>query len=688
MKGIHDILLVSDHEHGIHSVSFPCVVNDLPVPRQPAVYPGHLFVVAGSCSAGIVIVDGLLDVFCCTEGREDGSADLFRKGCLAVQDLGPGIRLDVVVRLPVIHLSVFPVYQLCGISEHGLVQSAFFQFLCIAADGISGLFIVEECRCDILADEVVIIGVEEVFTESGDVHDAVLNGIGVEAGIGAFRHDVRLVDDGDLRIPGIQPGRALVIGHDENTVDPRCVLFHRAQGVLQFSVIRKTALVVGFVRYIHGPCEVFLLLPELFVGQVAPEIDQINILIQHTGSFYHAVSCTMITMHGKWNYSHTLYACYTGYITQAIVNNFAPLLFITFAASFSLTLDRIALITTLNFAVQLIVDLVSVKYVDRIGYRFCVVSAHVFSVLGLVGLAVLPSVMRSAYAGILVSVVLYAIGGGLIEVLISPIVEACPTERKEAAMSLLHSFYCWGHVGVILVSTLFFRLFGFEHWRALAVLWALVPLVNAFLFTKVPILSVTGDADPLSLTELFSNKLFWIFMIIMICAGASEHSMSQWASAYAESALGVVKTVGDLAGPGGFAFLMGTSRALYGKYSEKIPLRTAMALSAVLCAASYCMASLTHLPLFGLLGCALCGFSVGLFWPGTFSLMAVRMPGAGTAMYALMALAGDLGCSFGPTLVGFAANAVNGNLKAGLLTALVFPVLIIIGVSMLRTEKQ
>ena len=393
-------------------------------------------------------------------------------------------------------------------------------------------------------------------------------------------------------------------------------------------------------------------------------------------------------MHGKWNYNHTLYACYTGYITQAIVNNFAPLLFITFAGAFDLTLDRIALITTLNFAVQLIVDLVSVKYVDRIGYRFCVVSAHVFSVLGLAGLAFLPSVMGNPYAGILLSVVLYAIGGGLIEVLISPIVEACPTERKEAAMSLLHSFYCWGHVGVILVSTLFFRLFGIVHWRALAVLWALVPLVNAFLFTMVPILSVTGDAQPLSLRELISNKLFWVFMIIMICAGASEHSMSQWASAYAESALGVAKTIGDLAGPGGFAFLMGTSRTLYGKYSEKIPLRTAMTLSALLCIVSYALAALTHAPLYGLLGCALCGFSVGLFWPGTFSLMAVRMPGAGTAMYALMALAGDAGCSLGPTVVGFAANALNGSLKAGLVYAMVFPVLIIVGVQMLGMNKD
>ncbi|MBR2990671.1 MAG: MFS transporter [Solobacterium sp.] len=390
--------------------------------------------------------------------------------------------------------------------------------------------------------------------------------------------------------------------------------------------------------------------------------------------------------HTRLNYNHTLIACYLGYITQAIVNNLAPLLFLTFADTFSLSLDRIALITTLNFAVQLVVDLLSAKYIDRIGYRISVIAAHGFSVLGLVCLAVLPD--HFGYAGILVSVVLYAIGGGLIEVLISPIVEACPTEKKEAAMSLLHSFYCWGHVGVVVLSTLFFRFAGIQHWRLLAVLWALIPAGNLLFFSCVPLYSITHGQEPLSLRELFSRKVFLLFLVLMVCAGAAEHSMSQWASAYAESALGVSKTIGDLAGPCGFALLMGTSRAIYGRYSERIELKQAMILSAMLCAVSYLLVSMTHTAVTGFAGCMLCGFSVGLFWPGTFSLAAKRIPAAGTAMYAFMALAGDVGCSLGPTIVGFTANTMGGNLKAGLLPAVIFPLLIVFGTGLLRTAQK
>ena len=392
----------------------------------------------------------------------------------------------------------------------------------------------------------------------------------------------------------------------------------------------------------------------------------------------------------KSNYNHTIYASYIGYITQAIVNNFTPLLFLTFSRQFGLTLDKIALITTVNFGVQLIVDFLSAKAIDRIGYRISVILAHIFSALGLCGLAVIPDLMKNSYAGILVCVVLYAIGGGIIEVMISPIVEACPTERKEAAMSLLHSFYCWGHVGVVIVSTLFFRFVGIGHWRIMAVLWAVIPILNAVYFSQVPIYSITQNEKPTPIKSLIRNKLFWLFIVFMICAGASEQAMSQWASAFAEAGLGVSKTVGDLAGPCTFAILMGTSRALYGKFSHRLQLKKAMVLCAILCIASYLLATLTKSPVAGLMGCAVCGFSVGIFWPGTFSLASSRLKGAGTAMFAFMALAGDIGCSAGPTLVGFISKAANDNLKTGLLTAIIFPILILIGTSFLnnRTSKK
>lgn len=387
----------------------------------------------------------------------------------------------------------------------------------------------------------------------------------------------------------------------------------------------------------------------------------------------------------KKSYEHTIYAAYIGYITQAIINNFAPLLFLTFASDFSLTLDKITLITTINFAVQLCVDLLCAKVIDRVGYRRMIIFAHICCTLGLVGLSLLPNIINP-YAAILSSVVLYAVGGGIIEVLISPIVEACPTEKKEAAMSLLHSFYCWGHVGVVVLSTAFFYLFGIENWSLLALIWALVPLANSFYFALVPIYEIKAEGGHFSLGGLLKNKLFWLFILIMIGAGASEQAMSQWASAFAESALGVTKTIGDLAGPCLFAILMGTSRALYGKFSDKLPLKPAMLGSATLCVACYLIAILSENPIFGFIGCALCGFSVGLFWPGTFSLAPKYLP-ASTSVYALLALAGDVGCSSGPTVVGFVADAFDGNLKAGFTAAMLFPIMIFIFISLLKSTK-
>lgn len=386
------------------------------------------------------------------------------------------------------------------------------------------------------------------------------------------------------------------------------------------------------------------------------------------------------------NYEHTIYASYIGYITQAIVNNFAPLLFLTFASDYQLTLDKITLITTINFAVQLLVDLLSAKFIDKIGYRVAVVSAHVFAAAGLLSMAVLPEVLGNAYAGILMAVVFYAIGGGIIEVLISPIVEACPTEKKEAAMSLLHSFYCWGHVAVVILSTVFFSVFGISNWKIMAIIWALVPLFNCFYFMLVPIYPIVNGHEEMSLGGLLKQKVFWLLIVVMICAGASEQAMSQWASTFAESALHVSKTVGDLAGPCAFAVLMGTARAIYGKYSDRIPLRKMMLGSAVLCILCYSIAVFAKSPILGLIGCAICGFSVGIFWPGTFSVAAMKLPAAGTAMYAFMALAGDIGCSGGPTVVGMVANANENNLKMGLLVAMIFPVVILAGISLLKEK--
>lgn len=380
------------------------------------------------------------------------------------------------------------------------------------------------------------------------------------------------------------------------------------------------------------------------------------------------------------NYKRTIYACFTGYVVQAIVNNFAPLLFLLFNREYGIALDRITLLVTLNFGIQLLVDLLSVKLVDRIGYRISMILAHAFSALGLVMLAFLPDMMPDPYAGLLIATVFYALGGGLLEVVVSPVMEACPTPNKEKAMSLLHSFYCWGHVAVVMLSTLFFTVAGIENWKIMAVIWALVPLYNLFVFTRTPIAPLIPEGQQeMGLKKLIRSGIFWLLMLLMICSGACEQAVSQWASAFAEKALGVSKTLGDLTGPMLFAICMGLARAIYGKYGERLPLRKCIVVCTLLCIVSYLMIALTPVPALGLIGCGLCGFSVGIMWPGTFSLACKAMPLGGTAMFALLALGGDIGCSGGPTWVGLMSGVMGDDLQKGILTALIFPILMIIG---------
>ena len=391
----------------------------------------------------------------------------------------------------------------------------------------------------------------------------------------------------------------------------------------------------------------------------------------------------------KDKYQNTMYACFVGYIVQAIVNNFVPLLFLTFESSYGIPLSQITMLITFNFGIQLLVDLLSAKFVDKIGYRVSIVMAHIFAALGLAGLVVLPDLLSNAFAGLLIAVVIYAIGGGLIEVLISPIMESCPSENKEKAMSLLHSFYCWGHVGVVLLSTLFFWFFGIADWKILALLWVIIPVCNGILFCKVPIAPLIEEGETgMSLRELCKNRIFWILMLMMMCAGAGEQAVSQWASTFAEQGLGVSKTIGDLAGPMSFAILMGSARAFYGKFGDRIDLDKFMQASSLLCIVSYLCISLSPSPLFSLIGCSLCGLSVGIMWPGTFSKASAALRNGGTAMFALLALAGDVGCSGGPTLVGFVTGLASDDLKKGILAGIIFPILLIVGIVSLKKAKR
>ncbi len=389
-------------------------------------------------------------------------------------------------------------------------------------------------------------------------------------------------------------------------------------------------------------------------------------------------------------YNKTITACFVGYIVQAVVNNFTPLLFLFFQRSYHIPLSQITLLVTFNFGIQLLVDLVSVGFVDKIGYRASMIMAHVLAAAGLILLTILPEVLPSPFAGILIAVMIYAVGGGLLEVLVSPVVEACPSDNKEKAMSMLHSFYCWGYAGVVLLSTLFFHVAGIGNWKILALIWALIPIGNAFAFASVPMAPLIEDGESgLQLKELFGLKIFWVLLVMMICAGASEQAVSQWASTFAEKGLGISKTAGDLAGPLAFALLMGTSRLFYGRYGDRIDLDRFVVYSCCLCILSYLGISLLPMLQLSLAACAVCGLSVGIMWPGTFSKASAALPKGGTAMFALLALGGDIGCSGGPTLVGMVSGALGDDLKMGVLAGILFPVLLLAGVILCgKTKKE
>lgn len=399
------------------------------------------------------------------------------------------------------------------------------------------------------------------------------------------------------------------------------------------------------------------------------------------------------------NFKNTVFACYRGYITQGIVNNLSPLFFVLFQNKFGISYSLISALILCNFVTQVITDMLSVKYVDRIGYRKSAVIAHALAFLGLVMQGTLPNVLPAPYVGLVLATIVNGVGGGLIEVIISPIVDSCPGDAKASAMSLLHSFYCWGQVGVVLITTLLLRLIGEDLWFIIPILWSLLPLYNLFRFLKVPLMPTVPEEEKTPLKTLFTSKIFLVALLLMLCAGASELAMSQWSSLFAERALGVTKVIGDLLGPCLFAVFMGIGRTIYGVWGEKIHLTGAMVFCAALCILCYLGTALFENPWLSLLSCALCGFSVSLMWPGTFSLTSAAYPKGGTAMFGILAVLGDVGCSVGPALMGAVSGAISGNaniaasfpnltadqlgLKSGMLFSAVFPAFILIGVLLL-----
>ncbi|AUS97142.1 MFS transporter [Clostridium thermosuccinogenes] len=382
------------------------------------------------------------------------------------------------------------------------------------------------------------------------------------------------------------------------------------------------------------------------------------------------------------NYKSTLHACYLGYITQALIVNLPPLLFVVFREKFGLSYTMLGSIVMLIFVTQLIVDALAVEYVDKIGHRTSAVMAHAFAAVGMIALAFLPRVLPYPFIGLIISSILFSIGGGLIEVLVSPIVESLPSEAKASSMSLLHSFYSWGQVLVIILSTLALLFLGQELWFFLPLVWSLLPLYTLFKFTRVPLIPPEEESKRTPLKTLFRSRIFLIALLLMICSGASEQSMAQWASLFAEKGLGISKTLGDLLGPCLFAVMMGIVRTWYGMKGQKVHIHKILVISSVLCMASFVITAIVPIPAISLLGCALCGLSVSLMWPGMLSLTAASYPSGGVAMFAILALAGDLGCSVGPQLIGIIADS--SSLNWGLLTAIIFPTIMLVGLVALK----
>ena len=399
-----------------------------------------------------------------------------------------------------------------------------------------------------------------------------------------------------------------------------------------------------------------------------------------------------MNIRNQLNHRHTLLACYGGYLTQALVINFPPLLFLTFQREFGLSLSQVSALIALSFLAQLSMDALASVMMRSVSYRLAAVAAHAFALVGMLGMALLPELLSNPYHGLCIATVLAGVGGGLTEVIISPMVEACPTQDKSGGMSLLHSFYCWGQLGTVLLSTLFFFTVGIERWRLLCALWAILPAAVALGFCAVPVYRLEQDCreKPVGYKEEAGRSvrgLFFLFFVMMICAGAAEQAMSQWASGFAETALGVDKTLGDIFGPCAFALMMAISRTYYGKNSERMNLSRFSTLSCGLCIVAYLLAALSPWAVLSLIGCGLCGLSVGILWPGTYSRASAQLPDCGVRTFALLALGGDIGCLAGPAIAGQIAQWCGGELRYAFLFALLFPILgIVISVVLQRRE--
>lgn len=375
-------------------------------------------------------------------------------------------------------------------------------------------------------------------------------------------------------------------------------------------------------------------------------------------------------------YLPTKLAGYVGFIVQAIVNNFLPILFIVFQDVYGLGYEKLGRLIVINFATQMFIDFITPKIIHKLGYRRAAFLCQFTACVGLCLMAVLPRFMSNTYLAIIISIVFYATGSGLMEVILSPMIEMLPTGNKSGNMAVLHSFYCWGQTVVVPLTTLMVFIFGRENWTYIPLVWAVVPFVNMFTFLRVPIVEPDSEEKQSTFLELARTPKFVVYMVMMLCAGASEIAMSQWSSLFVEQALGVSKAIGDIVGPCLFALFMALGRVIYASLSKKVSFTRLLIWLNLLCFICYVMVALCHIAVLSLVFCALCGLSVSISWPGIYSAGARTFKTGGAVMFSAFAMCGDTGCALGPGLVGLVAEYTN--LNVGFLVAAVFPLIMVI----------
>ncbi len=375
-------------------------------------------------------------------------------------------------------------------------------------------------------------------------------------------------------------------------------------------------------------------------------------------------------------YFPTKLAGYVGFVVQAIVNNFLPILFIVFQNVYNLSYEKLGRLILFNFATQMFIDLITPKIIAKIGYRKAASLSQGAAAAGLILLGTLPSLMNNTYLAIIISIIIYATGSGLMEVILSPMIEMLPTGNKSGNMAVLHSFYCWGQAFTVLVTTGLVFLFGFKQWYFIPAIWAIIPFLNMFSFLRVPIVQPSPDEKMSTFSELVKKPLFLVYMVMMFCAGASEIAMAEWASIFAQNALGVSKAIGDITGPCAFALFMGTGRVVYAKLSKKVSFTKMLVILNIFCFVCYMVVAVCKIPIIALIFCAVCGFTVSISWPGIYSAGARTFTTGGAVMFSVFAMCGDTGCALGPWLIGVLADKFS--LNVGFAAASVFPLVMVI----------